>query len=358
MSDVNLAPDAGASAPAPAPEASDDVSVHEFGMELADKWRKQREAAEAPVKAAEPPAQVQAPEADSAPPQEATAETQEADPATEPPLDLPRSWSKERSELWTKLDRDTQNYLLEHDSEVSKGVRKAQNEAAEERKAALAARDAAEKARQEYENALPQLIQTVRVAQAGEFADIKTHEDAKRVAAEDWPRYVRYLAHMSEVQSLENEAKTAQENQIKRQREMWSEFAAKEDKAFLDDHPEFKDEKKRSEIAAAVLKTVEDSGGSKEDLLKAYNGELGLNGRARWVQNVFLKAALYDQAKANISKPAPKPVPPVQKPGTAQPATDAVDEEIKTLTRKVAQTGKLKDMAALQLAKMKRAANK
>ena len=97
-----------------------------------------------------------------------TGETQEADPVQgEPPLELPRSWSRERSDAWAKLDRDTQQYLLDHDRDASATVRKAQNEAAEKLKGLTAREQAAEQARQQYEAALPQLLQTAATATGG-----------------------------------------------------------------------------------------------------------------------------------------------------------------------------------------------
>jgi hypothetical protein len=55
-----------------------------------------------------------------------------------PPLEPPRSWSKEARQNWAKLDRDTQEYLRDRDSEDSAAVRRTQNEAAEKRKQAEA----------------------------------------------------------------------------------------------------------------------------------------------------------------------------------------------------------------------------
>src|SRR5262245_36175037 len=109
MSDTSLAPDVGASAPAPAPvtpaEVSDDMSPQEMASHLADKWKKQREAAEAPPPAAEPPPQVQ----DAAPPTEAPGETTEAqEPAEQPPIEAPRSWTAEAKERFASLPRETQ----------------------------------------------------------------------------------------------------------------------------------------------------------------------------------------------------------------------------------------------------------
>jgi hypothetical protein len=360
MSDTLNAPDAGAGTPAPAPVAGDEgyaVSEHGMAQILQEKWKKQREGAEAPVQMPDPPAQEnQAQEADSSPPQEATAETAQAEPVAEPSLGRPQSWGKDREELWSTLTRQHQEYILDNERERSKGISRAQNEAAEERKAAQAARDAAEKARQEYDNALPQLIQTLKTAQAGEFADIKTQDDVNKLAAEDWPRFARWQAHMMQVGTLEQEAKAAQERQASEFKNQWNEFASKEDKRFLENHPEFADNDKRSKIAEAVLKTAESAGITRDELIKSYNGELTLSPRSAALQEIFLKAALYDQAKSGATaKTAVAKAPPVQRPGTSQPSTNSVDAEIETLTRRVAKTGSLKDATALRLAKMRRA---
>src|SRR6266567_4029175 len=65
-----------------------------------------------------------------------------------------------------------------------------QNEAAEKLKGLTAKEQAVEQARQTYEAALPQLLQTLQQQQAGEFADIKSMADVERLAREDWPRYL------------------------------------------------------------------------------------------------------------------------------------------------------------------------
>jgi hypothetical protein len=74
-------------------------------------------------------------EDNAAPLEEATGETEEDAPAQEPPRDLPRSWTKDRTEHWAKLDPATQDFLLEQDRKASAEVRRVQNEAAEKLKA-------------------------------------------------------------------------------------------------------------------------------------------------------------------------------------------------------------------------------
>ena len=84
-----------------------------------------------------------APSADDAAPADTQATGEDTgvdrEPAV-PPIEPPRSWAKEARERWSKLDRETQEYLRDRDSEDSQAVRRTQNEAAEARKAAEAER--------------------------------------------------------------------------------------------------------------------------------------------------------------------------------------------------------------------------
>jgi hypothetical protein len=84
-----------------------------------------------------------APSADDAAPADTQATGEDTgvdrEPAA-PPIEPPRSWAKEARDNWAKLDRATQEYLHQRDSEDSQAVRRTQNEAAEQRKAAEAER--------------------------------------------------------------------------------------------------------------------------------------------------------------------------------------------------------------------------
>lgn len=97
------------------------------------------EGADAPSGSTPPPANAGA----TAPPDTAATgddDQGQADRTEEspPPIEPPRSWSKEARERWSGLDRATQEYLLQRDSEDSAAVRRGQNEAAEARKRAEA----------------------------------------------------------------------------------------------------------------------------------------------------------------------------------------------------------------------------
>src|SRR5438105_4945226 len=71
-------------------------------------------------------------EADAeSPEKETAAEDQETEPEV-PAIEPPRSWSKEAHERWSKLDRETQEFLAARDSEDQKAIKRSFNEAAEQ----------------------------------------------------------------------------------------------------------------------------------------------------------------------------------------------------------------------------------
>jgi len=149
-------------------------------------------------------------------------ETESADPAAEarpeagtdlPPIEAPRSWTKEDKELFTSLPRATQERIAERERSREGDFNRRQQEAAEKSKALEAERSKAEQARQQYEAALPQLLQTLEQQQAGEFADIKTLADVERLAREDWPRYALWDVQQKKIAEVGQHLALAQQRQ-------------------------------------------------------------------------------------------------------------------------------------------------
>jgi hypothetical protein len=137
-----------------------------------------------------------------------TGETQEDAPAETPPRDLPRSWTKDRTEVWNKLDPATQDILLEQDRKASAEVRRLQNEAADERKAIKAEREAAEKARQQYEAQLPALMQNFRTRSRTHLPTLEPSMMSPS-CNEDPFRYLQWQAHQTKLQAVNAENERA-----------------------------------------------------------------------------------------------------------------------------------------------------
>ena len=287
-------------------------------------------------------------EADGAPPQEATAEDQAPDPAQdEPPLELPRSWTRDRAEHWAKLDRDTQQFLLDHDRKASAEVRRAQNEAAEKLKSITAKEQAAEQARQQYEQALPLVLQTLHQQQAGEFADIQSMADVDKMANEDFIRFGRWQAYQMKVAAVQNELKQTQERQTQEQSKQWSDFAKRQDELLLEKVPELADKTKAPALQKAAAEYLINEGVPQERLSRLWNGQETLSIREAWVQKAFVDATRYREAQAKARTATAKPIPPVQRPGVSQGKAADRDAKIASLSQ---QLDKATGINALRLA--------
>jgi hypothetical protein len=133
--------------PADAPESFNSVSeAAAYFSELQEK-RKQSPAESAEPATAEPELAQANADPETAP---AKNPTQPNRPNL-PPIEPPRSWTKAEKERFQSLPRETQEYLHTREQERDTAFRRSQNEIAEQRKAAKAEREAAEKVRQQYE---------------------------------------------------------------------------------------------------------------------------------------------------------------------------------------------------------------
>ncbi len=365
---TNVAPGGGegVSAPitvvTPAVDTPAQLSPHAAAKALAElRWKnRQPEAAPAAQAPVEQPAEIPAQaETAAAVEEQPPGEAPEAiEPAAEPPIEPPRSWTKEAKERWQALPRETQEYLSQREQERDREVRRSQNEAAEQRKVIEAERQTAEKARQQYEAALPALMQTLQDAQAGTFADVRTVDDVTRLAAEDPFRYLQWQAHQQKLTAVQHEMRAAQERQAQEQSSKWTEHVQKEELAFLDtltdaDRTKLEDFKKE---APAFL---ESKGFTQSELAELASGKDRLSIYDRRVQSLILDGLKYQAAqKANTTAKAQlaaKPVPPVQKPGVAKPAGAANAENIQNLTAKLDRSGSLRDAVALRAAQQQAA---
>jgi hypothetical protein len=277
-------------------------------------------------------------EPDAAPQEtEATSETQEANPAeeTKPPLELPRSWSKDREESWNKLDRATQEYLLEHDSEASSTVRKAQNEYAEKQKGLAAKEQAIEEARAKYESALPALLETLQNERAGEFADIKNISDLENLSKEDPFRYVQWMARQQKIAAIETELKQVQDRQAQENSKRWQDFASRQDDLVLERIPELADATKASAIKQKAVSVLKDIGFSDDELGQLYNGKSSVSLRDARFQQLVYESTKYRDAQKAAKVAEKKPLPPVQKPGVAPQRGASSQADIKTLEKQL-----------------------
>jgi hypothetical protein len=306
----NAAPGGGAEAIVPVPavtpaEAPAAIDVSEAARALSN-WRREKNTPAAPQ------AQELASEPSSDPQPEAPADPEAPDPAELPPIDAPRAWTSEEKERFQTLPRELQAYLSEREQERDRDLRRRQNEAADARKAIEAELHKAEQVRQDYEQRLPVLLQTLQ-AQSGEFSDVRTFADVQRMAAEDPTRYLRWDAQQKQISVVQQQVEEARQRQHHEASQSLAKWHEEQDKSFGEREPDILDPVKGPQLKQSVLKELHSSGFSDQELSHLWNGPF----RDAKVQSLILDAVRYRTAKVTAQKSAPKPVPPVQRPGAA-----------------------------------------
>jgi len=276
------------------------------------------------------------------------AQTTDTDRQEEPaPIEPPRSWTKEDKELFASLPRATQDRLAERERSRESDFLRRQNEAAEKLKGLTAKEQAVEQARQTYEAALPQLLQTLQQQQAGEFADIKSMADVERLAREDWPRYLLWDLQQKKIADVTQQLLATQHRQVQERLAQFTEFAKRQDDLFKEKVPDMADEAKAAELQRQALAVLGDLGFDEAELVPLWNGQKELSLRDHRLQLLIRDATLWREAQAKAKAAAVKPVPPVQRPGAATARQGTDEARVQHLTQRLEQTGSLRDAAAL-----------
>lgn len=360
MSDVSGAPVAEA-APAPitvvTPPADTgaDLSVSQAARALAAARHKPREQP-APVEAT-PVERPELAQANADPVEPAPGEpTEAAEPEAQlPAIEPPRSWTQAEKERFQSLPRETQEYLHTREQEREREFRRGQNELAEQRKAIEAQRSEAEKARQDYEAKLPALMQTLH--DTSPFADIKSMADVEKMQAEDPFRFQQFQVYQWKMQGVQAELQQAEQRKATEEHTKWTDHVQAENSKAAELIPELADKVKGPALTQRVATELLPALGFKDsELAELAAGKSRLSIYDHRIQRLLADSLqLRDIQKAKTTVTA-KPVPPVQRPGTAKPAGNAVSEQIQALTRKLEQTGDLKVAQQLRALQSRRRA--
>ena len=346
--------------PADAPQA---MTVTQAARLLQSLSRKQQEeqAPAAPTEAAAEPTQSPA-QAEDASPEEApsTGDQPEAQAEAEPeapPIEPPRSWKAEEKERFKSLPRDTQAYIAEREQERDRALSRSQNETAEKLKGLTAKEQAVEQARQQYEAALPQLLQVLQSQQMGEFADIKTITDVENLARNDWPRYLQWDLAQKKIAAVQQEMQAATTRQVQEKQQKFAEYANKEDSLFTERAPEMSDSVKADQLRKNAVNTLKDLGFNDQELAESWMGQKDLSLRDHRLQLLIRDATLWRNAQQKAVAAAKKPVPPVQRPGVQVERNSGRQAEIHNLSQQLDKaTGVNAMRIAAQLVAARRAA--
>jgi hypothetical protein len=345
------------------PPTQDDgpLTLREAARSVTDWRHKQAAGEEQPAESApEATAEESAVEADAAPPEEAPGETQEVEPAEDlPPIDPPRSWTKDEKDRFKSLPRETQEYIASREQERERTVRQSQNEAAEQRKAIEAERSKVEQARQQYESALPILLQTLSANYNADFADIKTIQDVQRLSVEDPLRYTQWDAHQKQIAAVQQEIAAAQQRQAHERNQQLIDFRKREAELFIERAPEFADEAQRAKLQSSAVSVLKDLGFKDNELADYWNGERDISIHDHRFHLLVRDAIKLREMQEKAKQVKAVPKPPVQRPGVPQGKNAAREAEIQALNK---QLETAKGVTALRIAakltQMERAARR
>ncbi len=322
--------------------------------------RERRTGAPAPKPVAPEPAAEAEPdssaEEDAAAPQEHPGETDETDPAGEPPISPPKSWTKAEKDAFASLPREHQQSIVDRETERESYYRKGHDEAANEKRAAAAERQAAEQARQQYEQALPSLLQNFQHQFAAEFQDITTWADVEQMQENDPLRFQRWSLAKEKGQALQREAAQADQRQRQEGAQRWQNYVAEQDAAFLEKAPEFKDPKRVRALADEAGAMFRDLGFTQREIAGAWEQGQPISLRDHRIQLLARDAMRHRMAQKGLKAATPKPVPPVQRPGVTTSRGESSSTHIRDLTNKVKSTGSVDAAVALLRARRNAAA--
>src|SRR5258708_12694682 len=172
------------------------------------------------------------------------------------PLRLPRSWDSERADAWAKLDRDTQEYLLDHDKDAQRIIRTTQQEHAERIKALQERETRADQARQGYETAVGTALQVVQGRALQDFADIRTPADVTTLAQSNPARFAEFQAARMQIEALGPQLVQAQQNVAPQKSHHFPEFPQKQHHDFREMVPEAADPEKWDQLQDGVVSTL------------------------------------------------------------------------------------------------------
>ena len=359
MTDATRAP--GSDSAPVSVEATPAITAPEsFSAEEAANYLTELRKPKQPAESADDPATADPKLADEANPEPADKqpigeeEPEAADPEAEelPPIEPPRSWTKDEQERFKSYPRELQAYLSEREQQRDRELRRSQNEAAEHRKAIEAELAKVDQARKEYEAKLPAIMQALQDAQAGAFADIRTVDDVQRLAAEDPFRYLQWQAHQQKLQAVAYEQEQAGKRQQQEHLASWTKFQNDENAKAAELHPELADPEKAKHLHEGVVELFRDKGFTETDLNNMAAGATYSPFDHRW-QSILVDALKYREAQKAKPVAVAKPVPPVQRPGVAPPRGAAKTENLQALSAKLDRSGSVDDALELLAARRK-----
>jgi hypothetical protein len=138
----------------------------------------------------------------------------------------------------------------------------------------------------------------------------------------------------------------ARQRQAAETQQQFSAFAKRQDDLFTEKVPEMADAEKAQKLQSAAIDALKELGFDEAELAQGWHGAKGFSLRDHRLQLLIRDAVLWREAQAKARAAALKPVPPVQRPGASPTPAVRREAELQTLSKRLDQSGSLKDAAA------------
>ena len=273
-----------------------------------------------------------------------------------PPLKAPKSLTQAERALFDSLPRDLQETWTNRERDRDTFYRKGHDEAAAKAKAAEAREQAAEQARLQYEQALPQVLQQFASQFHAEFQDVKTWDDVEAMQRNDPMRFQAWQIARDKGTALQQQAQQAQQRQYQEAANRWVDFVNRETQSFAEKAPEFANPETMAKAQAQARDVLIEVGFGEDELAGMWEQGNPLSLRDHRVMMLVRDAMKYRAAQKAAKTAAKKPVPPVQRPGTASAKGEAHAVDVKILNDKLSRSGRLDDAVALLNARSRKRA--
>lgn len=330
--------------PADAPESFNSVSeAAAYFTELQEK-RKNPSAESADTATAEP----ELAQANDDPAEPAPVEaTEDAEPEAElPPIERPRSWSKDDDDEWNALPRARQEKIAANERAREADIRQRINEAAEQRKAVeakLAKLDEVVTGYKAQDDAYEkETLEKFPNIKSQEDIDFLTNEMLRASNEGDLARFAQIQSYLTAFQAHNQKwagirASRANAEQLRdtERRSDWAKLVQEENSKAAQFIPELTDPIKGEALTKRVATELLPELGFKDDeLADVASGKKLLPIYDHRIQRLLADALKLRDIQKAPKAIAAKPLPPVQKPGTSKPAGSDVSERIQALNRK------------------------
>jgi hypothetical protein len=200
----------------------------------------------------------------------------------------------------------------------------------------------------QYRAGLQALGQMILAEAGQQFADIKTQADLQVLAQTNPARYLQFEQTRQKLGAVAAQIQNAEQSQKQQLQAQFNTYATEQDDKFMEMHPQFADEAKRTEAGRNTVAALKSAGLSEAEIQHAWNNHIFL--RDARVQTLLLELGNYYAAKQAARRVTAVPKPPVQRPGVSMPTGGVDPSGIGRADRQFSDKPSVKNAAALLIA--------